>query len=125
MSKFLKLDNNGDMIPDYVEDYSTSELQIGTWIDGKPLYRKVKDIGFLPNTSTKTVSLDLSVDDVPVKLEGYFSGNNLLACLPFASTNSQYAVDFFYENGYVSVTTYMNRSSFYGRSIIYYIKTTD
>lgn len=30
-----------DAVKKYVENYSTSETKIGTWIDGKPLYRKV------------------------------------------------------------------------------------
>jgi len=35
---------DGDTVPDgyeKIEDYSTNEVKIGTWIDGKPIYRKV------------------------------------------------------------------------------------
>lgn len=32
--------------------YSKGEIQIGTWIDGKPLYRKVVYISSLPNNTT-------------------------------------------------------------------------
>lgn len=56
------------------DEHSTEEQRIGTWIDGKPLYRKVYI--FKPNTVTVTgkwVSLvdvsDLHIDDV-IHLEG-------------------------------------------------------
>ncbi len=34
--------------------YSTEETVIGTWIDGKPLYRKMVDFGTLPNNSSSS-----------------------------------------------------------------------
>jgi hypothetical protein len=35
-------------------NYSTSEVATGeTWIDGKPIYRKIIDCGALPNATTK------------------------------------------------------------------------
>lgn len=38
-------------------DYSTTEKIVGTWIDGKPLYQKTIDFGYLPNVeSVKTVN---------------------------------------------------------------------
>ena len=45
MSKYLVKGNeifNG-VIPNYenARTYSTSEIKVGTWIDGKPIYRKV------------------------------------------------------------------------------------
>lgn len=39
--------------------YSFEESCIGTWIDGKPLYRKMIDFGALPSNATKTVSADV------------------------------------------------------------------
>ena len=35
--------------------YSTNETKIGTWINGKPLYRKVVNFGALPNAAQKKV----------------------------------------------------------------------
>lgn len=39
--------------------YSTSETRIGTWIDGKPLYRKVFEI--TPNIATATTSASFDI----------------------------------------------------------------
>ena len=41
-------------------EYSTTEKVIGTWIDGKPVYRKVVEIGALGNNGTKTVPHGIS-----------------------------------------------------------------
>jgi len=38
------LKNDGEYLKEYIDNsntYSTDEVRIGTWIDGKPLYRKV------------------------------------------------------------------------------------
>lgn len=46
----------------YVEGlhtYSTSEIRIGTYMD-KPLYRKVVEIGSLPNNTTQTYNHNIS-----------------------------------------------------------------
>lgn len=36
--------------------YSTSEQKIGTWINGNPIYRKVIEVGNMPNNTTKNVA---------------------------------------------------------------------
>ena len=40
--------------------YTTTETRIGTWIDGKPLYRKTINFGNLPNNDTKYVAHNVS-----------------------------------------------------------------
>lgn len=42
-----------------MENYSTTEQVIGTWIDGRPVYQKTINFGQLPDTSIKTVSTGL------------------------------------------------------------------
>lgn len=42
------------------QNYSTTEQVIGTWIDGKPLYRKVIQLTTLPNNTTKTFAHSIS-----------------------------------------------------------------
>ena len=37
------------------EKYSYEERQVGTWVDGKPLYERTVDFGTLPNKNTKSV----------------------------------------------------------------------
>ena len=41
-------------------NYSTDEIVVGTWIDGKPLYRKMVDFGTLPNNSEVSKSHNIA-----------------------------------------------------------------
>ena len=43
-----------------VNNYSTTEQRIGTWIDGKPLYQITVDCGTLPNTTYKNIQTNVS-----------------------------------------------------------------
>jgi hypothetical protein len=107
--------------------YSTNEQVIGTWIDGKPLYRKVVDCGALPNNTTKTVPSGISNVADMVKISG-FSKDASGGCLPmpFVSTTSPVAVSYNASNNQISITTSQNRTNYISTSIILeYTKTTD
>ena len=45
-----------------MEIYSKEEVQIGTWIDGRPLYRRYIDIGNLSQTNTDVNLTDYGID---------------------------------------------------------------
>ena len=47
--------------------YSTEERVIGTWIDGRPLYRRYIDIGNLSQTNTDVNLTDYGIDAHEVK----------------------------------------------------------
>lgn len=78
-----------------MEIYSTEETRIGTWIDGKPLYRVVRPISLKSSTSTQQFDIGLTDVDtvtalrVPVKrssldngwvVGNYSSGGAYLTC---------------------------------------------
>jgi hypothetical protein len=106
--------------------YSNNEIKVGTWINGKPMYRKVVELGLLPNNTTKTVSLRIADLKNIVKGEGYFFSGTIFSAMPFSSSSQpSYSIDFYFENGNAVITTYRDRSSWYGRAIVYYTKTTD
>ena len=46
--------------------YSTDEIEIGKWIDNKPIYRKVIDLGVLPDTTVKAVSSGLIPTNITI-----------------------------------------------------------
>lgn len=55
------------------EVYSTEETRIGTWIDGKPLYRKVYDNLIFPTTTginKDILRLPSEIDNV-IALQGF------------------------------------------------------
>ena len=56
------------------QNYSTTEHEIGKWIDGSTLYEKTIDCGSLPNTTTKDVNHSISNLGYVVEMIG--SGKN-------------------------------------------------
>lgn len=101
--------------------YSTEETRIGTWIDGKPLYRRV--ISFTGNASGNT-NFDLTEwhIDTPARATGIsHSTNSNTVPLP-----SQYAAFYFANNHqqlvYESIAVYRNANVI---GIFEYTKTTD
>lgn len=59
------------LYPQYTENYSTTEQRIGTWIDGKPLYRKIV-IGTPPTTSTAGTIATKFIEDIPQDIDFAF-----------------------------------------------------
>ena len=53
-------------------NYYIEETVIGTWIDGKPIYRKVIECGNLPNNTSKTVSCNIGANIVDQMIKQSF-----------------------------------------------------
>lgn len=110
--------------------YTTGEQRVGTWINGKPLYRKVVPFGALPNNTYKDITLNgtggafiriVKIDaymttDNPMTTYArpipYYDGNNLVGC---------YWSEYIYR---ITTNTDLYKS-FNANIIEYYWKTTD
>ena len=105
--------------------YSNNEIEIGTWIDGKPLYRKVVNFGTLPNSSSKDIAHEIQDLKRIVKLEG-FAGSSINKggiTLPHATSNP---VALYAGDRDVSVLTVDDKSIYTETYIcVTYTKTTD
>lgn len=106
------------------EIYTTYEQRIGTWIDGKPIYRKVIALGSLPNNTYKEISTGLINTNISLtKIYGF----------AYTSTrDSQVALGDIYTrfevrsgNNVIRVTTTANYSAYTGYAVLEYTKTTD
>ena len=131
------IDFDGDVVPEgyeKVEDkgevYSTEEQKIGTWIDGKPLYRKVIS-STLPKVTTenveakKTVSIDADIGTGFIET-AYCNKDNQMLPMPFIFTGGQVIKSYIDLNGTIilsSNTTYTNDQPV--TIIVCYTKTTD
>ncbi len=110
--------------------YSTEETIIGTWIDGKPIYRKVIDFGALPNSTTKTYNTgDLKIDTL-INMNGMSeSTTGFISGIPFVYIdNVNYGISIQYNKNtnQISVKTGYDRSAQTKTYIILeYTKTTD
>ncbi len=103
------------------EVYSTSEIKTNKkWIDGKPIYRKVIDMGMLPNTTNKSVNHNLSnFTMINVGGGAVNTTNNVFS--PFSGFNDEVYVT----STHVIWGTKANRTTLHGYVILEYTKTTD
>jgi hypothetical protein len=76
-------------------DYSTSETSTGkTWINGKTIYRKVINVGTIPNGTVKSVAHNISNLDMIIHIEGFFYRSSDKMTRPFSfiySSNTTFA----------------------------------
>lgn len=108
--------------------YSTTETVIGKWVDYKPIYRKVVDIGGLPNATTKTVSSGITNLSYITKMYGVANyGNYFIILNDVYPSDDRYGtrIEYNKETNNISISTAMDRSNYAGYVIIEYTKTTD
>lgn len=103
---------------------TTEEVRVGTWIDGKPLYRKVYIFPTLANTGNVSVNIDntFKVQKYDIYVE---NPNNFKFKLPVMGTN--YISSFMdYTSNKLTIQTTSDRTAFTNNyAIIEYTKTTD
>lgn len=106
--------------------YSTEEQVVGRWIDGKTLYKKMIELGNLPNETSKNIEIRLSNASF-VKMEGYaIDGLGSFIPLPFVSNTLANNVGIsIINNSYIVITTGIDRSKYRVYVTVYYTKTTD
>lgn len=119
-SKTISVETSGENIKlNSYDYYSTDEQRIGTWVDGKPIYRKVVDFGALPNNTGKYVAHNISNIENVIKLYGFGTTGQTFYPIPNetfrAYTNLQY----------IFLYTQDDRSNMNGIFIMEYTKTTD
>ena len=109
------------------EVYSTEEQIVGTWIDGKPIYRKVIDCGALPNSTLKQVPHGISDIDAIVSFNGVtFAKNKTATPIPYVYTDSINTVSLFLEGTNVCIQTFGDKTSYINTYVtLEYTKTTD
>lgn len=107
------------------EHYSTTEQQIGTWLNNAPLYQIVIDAGTLPNTTTKLIDPPANIDLI-VEYGGFIyypEDHSYQRPLPLASGgNSTVRID--YQENKLRITTYEDWTEYDAYIILKYTKTT-
>ena len=110
-------------------NYSTTEQVIGTWIDGKPLYEKTIDFGYLPNADASTVQTGLS-NIIARSINGhcYSASTGQSLPIPYANPSSGVWQITVYISNYgssIGIRTGNDRTDMYAYVTIQYTKTTD
>lgn len=111
------------------EVYSTEEIRIGTWIDGKPLYRKVYEATSLSNSDfQRVVTLPSGVSYTNVKnIYGYMDIQSTHILGPMnVYDNEELSRSLFVQNNYILMRVVGNVNYNNPVTIIAeYTKTTD
>lgn len=115
---------------DQSTDYSSTEKVIGSWIDGKSIYRKVIDLGTLPNANTLTISSGINEQIYPIKIYGFATRSSETFPLPFiwgdTSNVNNYCGLFYSRNDNVIwFRTNRDMSQYTGYAIIEYKKMSE
>ncbi len=125
------IEYNGDELPsgwkEYEDSsndvYSTEEKRVGTWINGKPIYRKVIYLGSLPDKTTINIETGLIHTEIRiVKLYGVAVTTDGLYQAPLNDRVSRLNL---VENNTIVVDAQANFSAFIGYAVLEYTKTTD
>lgn len=109
-----------------VNDFSTSEVNTGQkWIDGKPIYRKVINLGLFPNNSYIEVNTNLTnVKIIRYDSYAYTSGLGALIKTDQYQNADNNIRTLVYSNK-IRITATGNFSTWEGYIILEYTKTTD
>ena len=82
--------------PNNVEKYSTNETKIGTWTDGKPIYRSVFDISTISSSNANLVDLNNLNIKLVINLYGTIKDTyNYEYPIPMSDSSSNYNVVFY------------------------------
>lgn len=94
------VDNQIQDVKDYTDEkaqevYSTDEVRIGTWIDGKPLYRKTFNVNSISTSNTDLVDITSLNYSQIVKIYGMLNtDNNQHFPIPLTDSSANYSVIF-------------------------------
>lgn len=114
---------------DNVGSNSTSEKQIGYWIDGKPLYKKTIEFGALPNATTKRVDHNIANLRDIVSISGIAKDPNGNIYMPiplsYAGGSVQYNTDVYVNATQIGISATEDRSRYTAYIVLEYTKTTD
>lgn len=125
---------SGDIVGNVIQPngggitYSTTETLTGDkWIDGKPIYRKVINFGYLPDTDTKTVSLGITSYDRIISVIGFAEtsiGYGFHLPRVVGATALQHSIGYYIDGESKSIVlkTEVDQSLYYAYFIIEYTK---
>lgn len=116
---------------DNITVYSTTEKNVGKWIDNKPIYRKTIFVGNLPNNAEKTVAHNISNLNFATRVFGFaYNSEGRTFPLPalsfgLSSGNVTPSIYLFADRNNITLGTGIDRSSYSAYVTIEYTKTTD
>lgn len=126
-SSTIRVVQNGDNISlaSNANEYSTTETVIGTWIDGKPLYRKVYSITSPSSANANYADLSSLNIETTVHLYGYYKKPTGTFGIPFYDSDNNYSVIFINNSNQLRGRFGNSSEITNAKVVIEYTKTTD
>lgn len=108
-------------------NYSTSETATGgTWVDGKPIYKKTINCGALPNATTKAVAHHIIGLNHIIDLKAVaWNSSGTTINLPYTNYyGAQYQVTWYVDKTYINIGAGDNKSGYSNCYVtLYYTKS--
>ena len=79
---------------DILSNYSTTETVVGTWVDGKPIYRKVVQSN-AHITGSGAIAHNIQNLGTVVNFEGWYIKDGAYFTLPYSHSNTRYLIGVF------------------------------
>ena len=108
-------------------NFSTEEQEIGTWINGKPLYQKTIDCGTLPNATSKDIATGFDMSKIRIVSESSMAVNmSTGAASPLTYVWADTKINYWLQpNGTLTLMATDNRTAMNAYITLQYIKLTD
>ena len=104
-------------------NYSTSEQDTGyTWVDGKKIYKKTIEFGYLPNNTGKNVPHGIANLGLVIDIDAYSSDGTNQLQLPMVSTSTPVTLNITPSN--ILIVTTSDRSPLHAWVTVYYTKSS-
>ena len=103
-----------------LDKFSTSEIEVGEWVDGSTLYRQSFNIN-LPNNTTDTTATSLSSVTI-TNIYGYYSNGINTYPINYYDQSSHERVNTYYSNGDICYEVNFDASYYSGIVTLEYIK---
>lgn len=110
-----------------ISTFSTSEVNTScVWINNSTIYRKVIDMGALPNATTKSVAHNISNLSNIISIKGIAIKNSESLPIPYVTFNANNSggIIVYANDTDVVLTTSTDRSSYNGYIILEYTKSS-
>lgn len=108
-------------------NYSTTEHEVGTWIDGSTVYEKVIELGTLPDNNTKNIPHGIVNLGLIITASAIASDpNEATIPIPYTVSDGNYLrfqTGFSIDGTNISITCGSNRTGYTGIAILRYTKS--
>lgn len=107
--------------------YSTEPTAIGTWIDGKTIYRKVFEVPKFPNNTSLTVAVGVDNIETVISVRGIANNGSYASPVPYtvSDTNNIFSITYRVGQKVISITTQSDKAAYSGFVLIEYTVTEE